>query len=239
MMTIKKLRIFIFTIILVLPMLIHGAGVIIVKVKGNVQVRKGLEEKWQPAKNGMILEDIDTILNISGEVILQLNQDITFSLGPNAMLDIADLRNISKRDLFLLLMSKKVKKIEPSGGQKNIKVSNVTVVHAESKLAQKQSPGTDNRQLFDRSLNGAKALFTQKYYTNTIVKLHQILSRFPGMDACGEIYYHLGKSFEQLSETGQAIDAYEETLKRSNANCSYSYKTKAEEAIKHLRSREE
>jgi hypothetical protein len=231
----KKIQLFLTFVILMSPIFVSGAGVKIVKVRGDVQVRKGLEEKWQPAKSGMMLEDIDTILNLTGEVVLQLGLDLTFVLGANAMLDIADLRNISKNDLFLLLMSKKVKKIESSGGQKNIKVSNVTVVHAESKLVQEQSPRKDSRQMFERSLNGAKALYTHKYYTNTVVKLHQILSRFPDTDDCGEIHYYLGKSFEQLSETGQAIDAYEESIKRSVADCSNNYKQKAEEAVERLK----
>jgi hypothetical protein len=235
-MTFKRLGLVIILPVLIFPMFLYGAGVKIIKVKGDVQVRKGLEEIWQPAKTGMILEDIDTILSLEGEVVLQLMQDMTFVLGRNAMLDIADLRIISKNDLFLLLMSNKVRKIESDSDRKGLKISNVTVVHAESKMTQMQNQGPANTgQIFERALNGAKALYNQNYYTNTVVKLHQILSRFPDTIDCGEIHYYLGHSFENLSETGQAIDAYKESLKRSSG-CKVTFRNEAEEAIKRLNS---
>lgn len=229
-----KKNIFVLSILL-FPVLLTAAGVKIVKVKGEVQIRKGLDEQWQSAKNGMVLEDIDTILSLDGEVVMQLAEDITFVLGPKAMLDIADLRNISKEDLFLLLMSGKVKKIDTGGNRQGIKVSNVTVVHAESKLPK----GTgqikdDTEQRFIFALNGAKALFEQYYYTNAVAKLNQILNRFPDKDDCGEVYYYLGRSFERLSETGQALDAYNESLKRITPDCKVRYKPELESAVKRL-----
>ncbi len=61
MIIFKKIRLFLIISVLILPMIVSGAGVKIMKVKGDVQLRKGLEENWQPAKRGMMLEDIDTI----------------------------------------------------------------------------------------------------------------------------------------------------------------------------------
>jgi hypothetical protein len=237
MIGIKKIYVFVLLCVFISPVAIAGAGVTVMKVTGDVQVRKGLDEKWQPVKSGVILEDIDTILSLEGEVVLQLTQDMTFVLGQNAMLDIADLRTITKNDLFILLMTEKINKIESDSNRKGIQISNVTVVHAESKIA--QAPDQNRvytEQLFTRALNGAKALYHHKYYTNTIVKLHQILSRFPDSDACGEVHYYLGQSFENLSETGQAIDAYEETLKRSKG-CTVSYRNETEKAIKRLKTK--
>ena len=39
-------------------------------VQGDVQVRRGVEEKWSPAAVGINLEDIDTILTLEGKKIL-------------------------------------------------------------------------------------------------------------------------------------------------------------------------
>jgi len=82
-------------------------------------------------------------------------------------------------------------------------------------------------------------LYIHKYYTNTIVKLHQIMSRFPDHDDCGEVYFYLGKSFEQISETGQAVDAYKESIMSSNPGCPDSYKLEAENAMKRLKEMQE
>jgi tetratricopeptide (TPR) repeat protein len=236
MITFKKSLLLLFLLMITFPFVLYGWGVKVVSVSGEVQVRKGLDEKWQPVLTGMILEDIDTILSLEGEVVMQLTDDISFTLSRNAMLDIADLRNISKNELFLLLMSRKVKKIDANENDNQPDISNVSVVHAESKLLQSEVDTTLTQQLYERAFNGAKALYNQRFYTNTIIKLDQILSRFGEINDCGEIHYYLGESFEQLSAIGQAIDAYEEALKHSK-DCTVTFKNEAEKALKRLKSK--
>ena len=78
-------------------------------------------------------EEIDTILALEGRVELEIHDGLYFELGSNSMLDVGDLRTISKREMFLVLMSEKVNRLQPRSEKTQLKVGNVSVVHGESK----------------------------------------------------------------------------------------------------------
>ena len=65
-------------------------------------------------------------------------------------------------------------------------------------------------------INGAKALYDHKYYPNTIVKLHAILDKNIAPEDQVTVYYYLGKSFENIDETGRAVNAYKSSLEFLN-----------------------
>src|SRR3990172_8290855 len=106
-----------------------SAATEIAKVTGEVKVRRGLDEKWQNAFAGMMLKNIDTILSLEGEVVLRMDDGTTFHLGSHSILDIGDLRRITRQEMFLYLMAQKVDKIQPRGEKARLHVGNVSVVH--------------------------------------------------------------------------------------------------------------
>ncbi|MCP4581913.1 MAG: hypothetical protein GY839_09855, partial [candidate division Zixibacteria bacterium] len=63
--------------------------------------------------------------------------------------------------------------------------------------------------------NCARDLFDHEYYPNTIIKLHKIIEKNTAIEDCGRIHFYLGKSYEALAKTGQAIDAFQETINRT------------------------
>lgn len=208
----------------------------IVKIKGNVKVRRGLEETWQTASRGMNLDIIDSILILEGEAKLEIHDGLTFKLGSNSMLDIADLRKITRKEMFLYLMAEKVDKIPQRNEKTKLKIGNVSVVHG-AKATTSTSENINLSKKWQQELNGAKALFDQDYYPNTIVKLHKIRKKYPETKDFGEIHFYLGKAFEQLDESGQAIDAYQIALEKSK-DCEISaikqLRNEAEKALKQL-----
>ena len=188
------------------------AGAKIAKISGEVKVRRGVEEVWKLAKQGMILDDIDTILTgDKSEVVLELNGRSDFVLTHSSVLDISDLRKIPEKELFLFIMSKKIRKIEPRKEKTKIRIGNVSVVHGESKVSlDNVADSSQDTDWMVLEKNGAKALYSQELYPNTIIKFHKILSKYD-IDS-GEIQYYLGKSFEALNKNGQALDAYQEVV---------------------------
>ncbi len=186
----------------------------IISVSGDVSVRYGLDEKWQPAAAGMILKDIDTILSgENAEVILKTGEQKTFMLGSNAILDIADLRKVQEKELFLYLMSKKVDQIEPPDKKTRLRVGNVSVVHGSlNKTGDSSAVDTGRSKWAILEKNGALALQMQKYYTNSIIKLHKIIEKYEAQINKGEIYFYIAKGFEAINKDGQAIDAYKKSI---------------------------
>ena len=87
----------------VCPCVWAGTGVKIVKLGGEVKVRRGLEERWERAQLDMLLDEIDTILTgENGETVLSFGEGAVFKLGSNSVLDIADLRQITAQELSLI-----------------------------------------------------------------------------------------------------------------------------------------
>jgi len=196
--------------------------VTIADVSGEVLIRRGVEESWQPASAGTRLEEIDTILTgETGKVALKVADGETFELGSNAVLDIADLRRISERELFLFLISKKINRLGPRDGKSRLRIGRVNVVHGEMKADSTKATRDDSTMLdWVREKNGAHALYSHDYTTNAIMKLNKILLKYPEVPDCGELHFYLGRAFERLEKPGQAASAYRQVHNRSlSASC--------------------
>jgi len=202
------------SIIATVEFIIAVPSAIIVNISGDVKIRRGLDETWQSARPGMLLEEIDTILSLEGMATLEIDEGVIFRLGSNSILDIGDLRRITKREMFLFLMSEKVDRLKPRTEKTQLRVGNVSVVHGESKAELTEMSVSRESQLWIQEFNGAKALYDHGYYTNTIVKLNKILKKHIGINDCGKIHYKLGTTFEKLNEPGQALDAYKMVVTR-------------------------
>ncbi|MFQ5825185.1 MAG: hypothetical protein ACE5JB_14140, partial [bacterium] len=192
------------------------------RASGDVKIRRGVEETWHIASAGTWLEEIDSILTGEGSVaILELLDGTTFRLGGNAMLDIADLRKITEQELFLMLMSKKIRQIGPREEKTKLRIGYVNVVHGE--LKRDTLTSTENNggyKVWELEKNGALALYSQNFTTNSILKMNNILIKYPNVNDCGELHFYLGKAFETLNKPGQALDFYKIVLKkRLEASC--------------------
>lgn len=185
------------------------SAITVTKVSGEVKYRRGLEEQWHNANKGLSLEDIDTILILEGEAVLKLQDGSTFKLGRNSILDISEIQKITTQQMFLYVMSQKVKKMEPRKQKAQLKVGNVSAVHGSKKTEAITTVKSSDADAWTRELNTAKAMYNQEFYPNSVVKLHKILNRYSDIQDCGQVFLYLGKSFEALDETGQAIDNYQ------------------------------
>ena len=188
-----------------------AAEVTVVDVKGDVKVRYGIEEQWQPAKAGMVLRNIDTILSGSGgQVKLELNNGKIFEMNSNTYLDIVDLKTIDEQELFLFLMSKKIRKIEKPNTDNRLKIGNVSVVHGNSKV-QSDSGGnmSETSNWYEQETNGAVSLYVQKFYPNTVIKLKKMMGKYTVLENKGKLYYYLAKSFDALDMKGQARENFQ------------------------------
>ncbi len=240
-MLIKNIILFIFCFYLL--GIAASVDVTLINVKGEVKVRYGIEEEWQPAKTGMILRDIDTILSgAGGQAKLKLNDGRIFELGGNSYLDIVDLKNIDKQELFLFLMSKKIEKIKKPDTDDHIKISNVSVVHGNSKTSSKHdSLENKSSDWSKQETNGAISLYIQKFYPNTIVKLKKIMSKYTVLDNQGKLFYYLAKSFDALDMKGQARESFQAVVEfyQDQDNLTNDEKTKLVEAKEALNTQQQ
>jgi hypothetical protein len=202
--------------LIVLLTIAHAfSAVEVSSLKGEVKVRRGLDEHWSDAQKGMLLEDIDTIQTWEGTVVLKMQDGSTFTMGSLSILDISDLRRITRQEMFLFVMSQKVQKMAPRQQGSTLSAPNVSSVHGEKKSSTERIQQDEEIHGWQRELNTAKAMLDQAYYTNSVVKLHKVLGRYSDLQDCGAVNLYLGKSFEQLDEPGQAIDNYQIAVRKA------------------------
>ena len=238
----SKTKIFSFLLILGLgaaPPAPAQQKVRILSLHGDVQVRRGMDEDWLPARSGMLLRELDTILTgEAAEVVLQITEDSTFRLGENCILDISDLRKITERELFLYLMSQKVKEIDAPVHPAPLRQESVSVVRGEKKhLTEAASMSGALRRQWRLEVNGARALYGQGLYPNAILKNYRILERYYTIPDCGEVHFYLGEAFEKLDERGRALEAYRAAEQRLQAgDCGApAFDRRAEDIAKAIR----
>jgi hypothetical protein len=140
---------------------------------------------------------------------------MTFHLGSNAILDIGDLRQITKQELFLFLMSEKVDRIKPRKMRTPLRLGNISVVHGAAPMEKAKNRGRKKPAVWQQEFNGAMALYEQDFYPNAILKLHKMQVKYPWVNDCGRPDFYLARSFEELNEPGQAFDAYERVIERA------------------------
>ena len=209
----------------VCPCVWAGTGVKIVKLGGEVKVRRGLEERWERAQLDMLLDEIDTILTgENGDTVLSFGEGAVFKLGSNSVLDIADLRQITAQELSLILVSQKIGKIKTGGGKVPLRIGDVSTIRGSS-FAGEADPapreGTLSAQQWRRwEVNAAQALTAQNLLTNAALKWHRIKEKFPEQPDCGEVSFHLAQTLERLQQEGQARDEYQLSVEQARAqNC--------------------
>ncbi|MGH7492704.1 MAG: hypothetical protein ACREOO_09950 [bacterium] len=192
----------------------------LVQFSGEVKVRRGLEEKWERANIDMLLEEIDTILTgENGEAVLEFGEGATFRLGGNSVLDIADLRKITEQELFMILMSRKIRKIKPNGDKAPARTGDVSTIRGEPYVTQEEK-SVSSSEWRRWEVNAAQALSAQNLLTNAALKWHRIKEKFPGQPDCGEASFYLAQTFEQLRQTGQARDEYQLSVEQAHEqNC--------------------
>jgi hypothetical protein len=220
------------TVALLFASSVHGATTIL-EVKGEVRVRHGLEERWNDAHKGDKLQDLDTILSEEGMVVIKTQDGSIFTMDSYSILDIGDLRSISRQEMFLFIMSQKVQKMPPRKNKK-LHVGNVSSVHGEKQSAANTVRQQKSTPKWELEFNAVRAMYDQEYYPNTVVKLHKIINRYSNRDDCGLVSLYLGRSFEALEETGQAIDSYQKAIELGGHCDDDDLVSEAKKAIRRL-----
>ena len=209
------------TIISVLIGLLMGSGsawgaqeVVVANLTGTVRVRRGVEETWMDAKQGMPLYRVDTIeTGKSSEVILKTEGAERFVLPEEAMLEISALEPMTKERLFLFLMSQKVARMD--AGKEPIRLRNGSVPRGAMPANGPKSPKeTDPKKRDLKRFHGAKALFDNGYVTNAAAAFRNLLDAAGSERASWQdrAQWAMAESFRTLEWFGKAREAYVELM---------------------------
>ena len=122
-----------------------------------------------------------------------------------------------------------------------LRVGNISSVYGEDKsIVDSTHTNKNSESNCIKEVNGAVALFIQKYYTNTLYKLHDLLDKYKSRINLGKAYFYIAKAFEALDKKGQAMEAYLRVIDNYKAQTTLSdedsaYLSQSENAISRLK----
>lgn len=211
-----------------------AANMTVKMIEGYAEVRRGVSEEWKALAVGDILKPEDTIrTGENAEVKIQVAENDFFMLYSYSVLDIADIRQLTKNDLLLKLSMEHIRSVPNS--KPNIKSPSTTIMHGENKAtAAVKSSNTQKEISADigtMRLEGARALFLQKYYSSAIISIKTTIRKFGLRDPFVALQL-AAQSFERLGLIQHAIDEY---IASSNTRLTEAEKKEAQQQLARLK----
>ena len=206
----KKMKLYFALIILFISQTAYSSVVTVYSTKGRVEVRRGVSDIWKTLLVGDLLKPEDTIrTGEKAEVKLQISQNESFTLSEFSMIDIADIRQVTKNDLLLKLAMEYIRLI-PNSKPSNSNPS-MTTMHGENKSLTDKTPSQAQKEIAGEisimRFEGAKALYRQKYFSSAILAVKSTARKFGLRDAF-DAHKLVAQAFERLGLIQQAIDEY-------------------------------
>jgi hypothetical protein len=189
---------------------ISAAVATVYSIRGTAEVRRGVSDVWKPLLVGDLLRPEDTIrTGESAEVRLQFGPNELFVLNQFSMIDIGDIREITKKDLLLKLSMEQIRSLPNS--RHNGASPMVTIMHGRDRSMNETGTNAWQKELSGEigamRLEGARALVQQQYYSSAVLTIKSTLRTF-GLRDKFSAYLLLASAFEKLGLNQHAIEAY-------------------------------
>src|SRR5260221_1239421 len=119
------------------------ADIRVIAVKGAVSVRHNVQEEWIPVSRGDLLKPDDSMKSGGkSSASLLVDGKTTVVLPEMAIIDLSDLRTLSKEDLLLKLAMERIRRIPAKDRDQDISIPQATTLHGENKDAVTADPSS-------------------------------------------------------------------------------------------------
>ena len=192
--------------------LAHAADIVVSRVKGEVAVRSGVQETWHPVKAGDRLKPHDSMRtgkDASAVLIVAMVDGMDpakISLPADVILDLSDVRKLTRDELILKLTMERVKASSYEWKNSELQIPNATVVHGERR--KEAAPENVDERGAVLLMNGTKVLFHNGFFSTCALKGLSLLGRFPSLGETFENRYIVAESLERSDLRGEALNEY-------------------------------
>lgn len=197
------------------------------KLNGTAQVRHGTSEVWKTLLTGDTLRPDDTIFLDKNAYIEIVGNEAFFKSNGGIVVNISDLRRLTKEELLLQLAfeemksSPEVKRSKPSTRSTGIYGADV------EKEKTKLKSGWDLAKFW---ANGVRALFENGFYETAAIRAKNLMSRFDELKDDIELKMIIATSLEKLELYGEAISEFNKIILTSkDANLNFKIERKIQE----------
>lgn len=186
-----------------------GEQITLQKAQGDVTVRAGVTETWEKARAGDVLNPDATLKTgkHSSAVLLLPSDNKKISFPPEVMVDISDIRDLTREELMLKLTMEKVRASSYEWKNKEMNIPSTTVVHGEVK-AEKEPMREGAVEAGVLQVNGARVLYENGFYSTSALKTMEVLRRYPSLGEKFENRFLIAQALEKSNLKSEALNDY-------------------------------
>ncbi len=196
-------------VILAMMMIIEvqAGETVIRKITGVVHVRQGVAEQWNTTVAGEPIALNATLKVGSGSSAVLDVEGKTIKVPAETIVDISDMRILSKEELMLKLAMENVRSSSYEWKSNEMNVTRTTVTHGADKST-RRTLTENNTQEGRLELNGTKVLFENAYYSTCALKTKDILRRYPRLAEEFDYRCQLARALESAGLPREALNEY-------------------------------
>jgi len=195
------------TLVLVAAVTMY-ADVKIVSFKGNVQVRRGINEHWQQVSVGDVLKPEDSIkMEKQSSAVIIIDGKLRLEIPDQVIVDLSDLRNLTQQELLLMLAMERVRSVGPQKRDDDLLVPRTTTMHGSNRepLPSAKPPVPSMSQM---QLNGTKVLYEHGFYATCVIKSKEIFRTNLEMLKNFDARLRVAGALEQMNLIGETLEEY-------------------------------
>lgn len=182
----------------------------VLEVKGDVRVRHDVQQSWLPVRTGDILKPNDSMKSGKHSATTVLTEKKKrVPLPENVIIDLSDLRMLTREELLLKLAMEKVRTV-PQEQNDEPAIPQATVLHGTEKVS-KDIPHLGDEQ-GHLQLNGTRVLYNTGYYATCVLKAKEVFRLYPELLKESEFRLMVASALEKESLNGEAIAEYASLL---------------------------
>jgi hypothetical protein len=229
----KHARLFFLLAILTVPML--RADIRVTAVQGRVYVRHNVQEQWVALARGDVLKPDDSMKSdLKSSATILIDGKTAVVVPELAIVDISDLRTLTREELVLKLAMERVRRVPGRGNPDELTVPGTTTTHGANRGEQRNAPDPDPR-VGSMQMKGAEVLFGNGFYETGVLKAKGLFRLHPELSGRIEDRLMVAKALETLNLKGEALEEYLEVGKEQLTDAQQELVTRKIEQLRGAR----
>jgi|ERR1041384_4324582 hypothetical protein len=197
---------------LVLLLMLAGstvrAEIKVTALKGRVYVRHNVQEQWVPVARGDVLKPEDSMKSDEkSSSTLLVDGKTTVVLPEMAIIDLSDLRSLTREDLLLKLAMERIRSVPGSGSGDELNMPRTTIIHGPN-VGQRHVTADTDPEIGAMQMKGTEVLFGNGFYETGVLKAKGLFRIHPELAKRTDDRLMVAKALEKLTLKGEALEEY-------------------------------
>jgi hypothetical protein len=200
------------TICCLIALLVSGttlrADVKVTAVKGSVYVRHNVQEQWVIVAPGDVLKPDDSMKSgLKSSATVVIDGRTTLTMPEQAIIDMADLRTLTKEELLLKLAMERIRSVPDRNGDDELLIPRTTTIHGAN-MDRREAAGAIDPAAGTMRMKGTEVLFGNGFYETGILKAKELFRLYPDLSDRIDDRLMVAKGLEALKLKGEAMEEY-------------------------------